>query len=1008
MRKIVKLAVWGEILFIFSLSLVTFFWAGPKEIIDSNDTIYPLRPIAFFNERLYQWNHSLGAGADFSYGSAGLTWHGLQALLERTGVSIYLNQKIFLFLLFNLISFSFYFFIRLLLPENRLARLAGVVFYSFNPYLFNLWENIQSANLTAYAFIPLWSAFFLKAFAEPKKVWFWAVLAGLSSVILSAFGMNPQVALVVWLYFFLFLGFIFWEKVIKTKSLRLIVFGRVLFLFALFYFILNSFWLIPELNSVVGGGLSLAIPSAGKLRGWLDFLSGSTSALNVIRFQGEWTWRADFKGEARIPFAHYYRENPLLVVLSLLPFLFSAIALVKSKNKWRLFFGLVVALGLLASIGTKPPFGYLYLFITEKIKFLSFFRSPWYKFSLLTAIGYSVLISFFAAWCRANLRLKTWLSLALIAFPLIYSYPLLTGEAFPINFQKLTPYLFTIPEYVWQADEWLRNDPEEGKAVMLPRQGDLDYYRWGYGASYQILNLLGNPKPILTEPSWTVMSGTEANRLVGLFYDCLYRGFTDEAVKILSPLNVKYLIQKNDFYDDYDWEVGRPDFLGQRLAGEKYLKKVEKFGEWDIYELDKEVRQPFIYGTNEISFLEGDISTLANVSFLSEDSSSASLFSSPKTGSLGKSFRENYFTSGFLLEKIPNYTPPPAYIRFAPTHPLYGYIRKKETASLQGLNSVQKLSLLAFYGTKRVLELEKIRPEKTDLAEAKVLEDYLETLTNINDLIDELRPKFGRETVESFQAVDRYLSDQEKRLIGSDEKIKKILAEIGLARQKIKETFEEYLSSETTRRFEVGVSREGEYEVYLLDETLSRQSALKNFSLELEINGKKQSFTASFQKNGWLLIKDVFFPAGRSRFSFAAKSETFPPQAVLKLETSAEPLPKAPEIHFQKVNPTKYLVDVKGAAGDFLLVMAENFHPGWQAMIKLKNGGKITLPKEKHLRVNGFGMGWLIDQKGDYQVILEYLPQRIYQGLLWFSFVSFILGGIFVIIKLVSKDEKKT
>ncbi|MCK4649192.1 hypothetical protein KAT51_06690, partial [bacterium] len=43
---------------------------------------------------------------------------------------------------------------------------------------------------------------------------------------------------------------------------------------------------------------------------------------------------------------------------------------------------------------------------------------------------------------------------------------------------------------------------------------------------------------------------------------------------------------------------------------------------------------------------------------------------------------------------------------------------------------------------------------------------------------------------------------------------------------------------------------------------------------------------------------------------------------------------QGPEIIFQKINPTKYKVKIKGAKKPFWLVFSENFHAGWRAYVK--------------------------------------------------------------------------
>jgi len=890
MKKIIKSLFTKSIIFdsifIFSLSLVTLNWTGSKEIIDGNDTSYPLKPIEYFQERLYQWRHNFGSGLEFSYGSAGLTWHGFQALIAATGVNIYTNQKIFILFWFNAISFSFYFLSATLLPhrKQRLACLAGTVFYSFNPYLFNLWSNIQSANLAAYAFIPFATGCLIRAFSSKNFIW-WLILTAEFSFLCSAMGGNPQVIFVVAFYFCLLFFFIFLDQVIKLKKIALKTFLKIAVLFCFFIFLLNSFWIVPEFRAVTSGNLSLVIPSKEKLRGWLDSLSLNTSALNVIKMQGEWTWYDKYRGEPYVPFAATFKSNPILIIVSFLAFFLSSLAIYKSKLKWTPFYGLTLFLGLLFSIGTKAPFGYLYLFLTEKIKFLSFLRSPWYKFSLLTAISYSVLVAFSVSWFltkKNNLR-KIWVFLIIVG-QLIYSYPLITGEVVSKNFKILPPYKFSIPDYVWEADQWLKRDTEESRIVVTPKQTERDFYLWGYGAPIQIGNLLANPKSFLNGSEWGVIEAADANRLVDSFYKYLYQTSSKVVARILSPLNVKYLLQKNDYDYSFSGSAGSPAFIEKKIAQQKYLNLVSKIGKWDIYELDKELRLPLIYGTNRLNVFRGEINSLADLFLLNDDVYTVSILESDLI-SKGISFlgvdniKNQFYLSGYLLETNPNFWPLTPFARFSPKHPFYSYSIWKEENVLRTAKSLgEKILLGLFYGGKRVEEAEILYFEGltipgNDLILGRLIQDYSAKIRTVKDNFNQiLKPIFNKQLVELLQNI--YLSLQVHR-----SKLIKIFYAIPDSKTNLKEfvyqTIEENLSFEqelsniiknkvsspTEKRFQVNLSQDGEYELYLMAEDL-KEIALDQFALRLKINGVQYETKKNFLNNDWVYLGNFFLDSG--------------------------------------------------------------------------------------------------------------------------------------------------
>ncbi|MDY6893965.1 MAG: hypothetical protein SVO01_00885 [Thermotogota bacterium] len=120
-----------------------------------------------------------------------------------------------------------------------------------------------------------------------------------------------------------------------------------------------------------------------------------------------------------------------------------------------------------------------------------------------------------------------------------------------------------------------------------------------------------------------------------------------------------------------------------------------------------------------------------------------------------------------------------------------------------------------------------------------------------------------------------------------------------------------------------------------------------------------------------------------------------------------------PSIVFQKINPTKYKVHVS-TNEPFFLVFSESYHPQWKAYldkrsfefndiiasydnVEVKEAGhemKFTpgdisylfadpVSDDKHFIVNGYANSWYIEETGEYDLTLYFLPQSLfYLGLL--------------------------
>lgn len=133
---------------------------------------------------------------------------------------------------------------------------------------------------------------------------------------------------------------------------------------------------------------------------------------------------------------------------------------------------------------------------------------------------------------------------------------------------------------------------------------------------------------------------------------------------------------------------------------------------------------------------------------------------------------------------------------------------------------------------------------------------------------------------------------------------------------------------------------------------------------------------------------------------------------------------KPPKLEFKKINPTRYLVDVKGAEGSFVLVFSDSFNKGWKAYIRQKadderlkakgeeplsalwsawsdRGNRLEI--KEHFMVNGFANGWIVqtgqEAKGEgqkaqnFEIVLEYKPQILLEAGVLISAVT-LLGCI--------------
>ncbi len=132
----------------------------------------------------------------------------------------------------------------------------------------------------------------------------------------------------------------------------------------------------------------------------------------------------------------------------------------------------------------------------------------------------------------------------------------------------------------------------------------------------------------------------------------------------------------------------------------------------------------------------------------------------------------------------------------------------------------------------------------------------------------------------------------------------------------------------------------------------------------------------------------------------------------IEIHPAQEPISSAvPGVTFEKINPTRYVAHIKDAHAPFFLVFSESFHADWRAFVGrelakapstvqgvrwyepsalaswfLDGGGRVIVPE--HYRVNGYANSWYIDQTGSFDVVIEFVPQRLYEAGLVTSIVT--------------------
>jgi hypothetical protein len=377
----------------------------------------------------------------------------------------------------------------------------------------------------------------------------------------------------------------------------------------------NAFWIVPEI-----AGLRVAVGSGDVesfQRTSAQFLEGQslyTPLTNVLRLLGDWTWYQGLVDPYR-SFAAFFTNSPIFTALGWMLVGLVALGALFGRGTGRAFFVFLALAGIVLGAGLNAPWAGIYRWAVEHIPGFWLVRSPWFKFTLFTVIGYSVLLGLAApvvarllarllarSLPRASNRLRgatSALAVAAVAVLVgpVLAYPFTLGLSFATADERtfLNPNHASPPAYAYAAASWLNAQPEIFRVLTIP--GDAPWLSaWGYAGFGSFLQTL-TPKPVLFKrtPDGVKVSQGAAD-LSGALVEQLDADLLDqesESVAALAGrLGVGAIVHETDVrYDFYKGQGFRvddsPQYVASILAARRGIRPTARIGAWDIYRIDQ-------------------------------------------------------------------------------------------------------------------------------------------------------------------------------------------------------------------------------------------------------------------------------------------------------------------------------------------------------------------------------------------------------------------------------------
>lgn len=621
------------LLTIVLMASIPIFWAPWDVILISEDLALPQTTQQFFLN-LHSWNPILNTGTPYNVAHTAIPLFAQQAGLQGLGLSPAATQRIIMMIWMLFPGISIYVLIQTLfgshIPNYR-WKAAGTVaasFYMFNLYVEHAWRGFNIAVLSAQTALPLILTLLYLGFTGRISTVRLALLTIPVAIWASGVGVNPPLVLVFLTTIIIFIVSYLLFSRNQSLSARIVPISRTVSIVGVVSLLTNAFWIVPFLGQVQATTSGELTTSSELASTWLGGLSANTSLPKVLRFQGDWTWYQGWNEPYRA-YAQIYEESAILIVFSWMTPILTILGLKGSKQRLRIFFAIITTIALLLSMGIHTPMNNVYLWLVKNIPLFWIIRSPWFKFGLITTLGFAVLSGLgamnLASWLQsfrhrsppglwAHRQSIALVAIIVVTINLVYAFPVTTGQMFPSpeTRKHLPSNQMRVPGYISDASTWFAQNVQDGRVAALP-ETTVWVDENGFVGSAPVLTQIGTT-PIIypfNTVHGSLVSATNA-RLNDIAYEAIYRTTTRRADEILKLMNVQYLNHETGIkHWLYAGDSDSPEWVQSRLDRQLGIQLAKTIGDWQIYSVNGAL--PRLYLASHFSIVVGGVESLPSI-----------------------------------------------------------------------------------------------------------------------------------------------------------------------------------------------------------------------------------------------------------------------------------------------------------------------------------------------------------------------------------------------------------
>ena len=597
MKRILKNNIFVFILILLSLILAMANYKGGT-ILSGWDTLHPEFNFPEYFKRILfgVWESHQGLGALSSQAHPSefprmLLYYPLSFILPLS----FLRYSYF-FLTLILGPLGMYYFIkRGILKEdslqNKISSFGGALFYLFNlgtvqhyfvplemfathfatlPWLFLFVVQFLQSSLKRYLLLFAIFTFFSASIAHTSTLWF----AYFLSLLLFLFAYN----------------LIHRKKEIKISSLKII----------LITFLINAFWLLPNLYFILSQGGQIGSSKIESLFTEEAFANNKLYGTipDILIFKNFlFNWNAyvgngEFGPLLKVWISHL--QQPIVLIIGYGLFLIALLGLAYSVIKKNIISFCLLAIFGLATfflLTDNPPFGLLFSFLQNTIPlFKEAIRFPFTKFSILLMLA----LSCYFAFCIKLLirKLNTYSFILIFLAFLYYMLPAFQGNL-------ISPLMkVNIPSGYFSVFNLLNNQPY-GRVATLPIHNfwGWNYYSWPArnasasvaGGGYQGAGFLwfGLKDPVMEREfdRWNPANEQYYREMS----QAIYSQDQKKLNNVLQKYDISYILWDQSIIAPEQGENNEVLFQGETeklLNNDASLKQIAHFGDLLVYETE--------------------------------------------------------------------------------------------------------------------------------------------------------------------------------------------------------------------------------------------------------------------------------------------------------------------------------------------------------------------------------------------------------------------------------------